>query len=63
MPPVFSALTVYPVVGLAAVGVPVIFPEVAERARPAGRAGDTDQDTTAPPVEVGEIVLMALPTA
>jgi hypothetical protein len=47
--------------GLTTEGVPVIFPVVAERVRPAGRAGLTDQETTVPPVDAGDTVVIALP--
>ena len=36
-------------------------PVVLEMVRPAGSEGDTDQDTTVPPVEVGANALMDVP--
>ena len=43
-----------------AVGVPEMIPVVVERERPAGSDGETDHDTTDPPVEVGVRSLMAV---
>ena len=43
------------------VGVPLIEPVVVSRANPAGRDGETEYDTTAPPVEVTVSVVMAVP--
>ena len=42
-----------------AVGVPEIAPEDVEKARPAGREGETDHDTTVPPLEVGVAAVIA----
>ena len=36
-----------------AVGVPLITPVEVSRARPAGSDGETDHDTTVPPLDVG----------
>ena len=44
-----------------AVGVPEMAPVVLEMASPAGSDGETDHDTTVPPVEVADNVLMAVP--
>lgn len=43
-----------------AVGVPEIAPEDVEKTRPAGSVGETDHDTTVPPIEVGVTVVMRL---
>ena len=43
------------------VGVPEIVPVELEMERPAGRDGETDHETTVPPVEVGAKALMAVP--
>lgn len=44
-----------------AVGVPEITPVEVSRANPVGREGDTDQDVTAPPDEVGDAGVIAMP--
>ena len=43
------------------VGVPEIAPVVLDKVRPAGSEGETDQEVTAPPLEVGETVVIAVP--
>tara|TARA_B100001113_G_scaffold224_1_gene192 strand:- start:4593 stop:4775 length:183 start_codon:yes stop_codon:yes gene_type:complete len=43
------------------VGVPEIAPVVLDKVRPAGSEGDTDHEVTAPPLEVGETVVMVVP--
>ena len=43
------------------VGVPLMAPVEESRERPAGREGETDQVTTAPPPTVGVDVVMATP--
>ena len=43
------------------VGVPEIAPVVESSERPAGSEGDTDQEVTVPPLEVGVTVVMAVP--
>lgn len=53
LPPVLVAVTVYVVEEDNSVGVPDIEPVEVEKARPAGSDGLIDQDTTAPPLEVG----------
>ena len=45
---------------MTAVGVPLIAPGEESRASPAGRDGDVDHEVTAPPVEVGVAVVMAV---
>ena len=44
-----------------AVGVPLIAPVDVSRANPAGSVGETEYDTTAPPVEVTVSVVIAVP--
>ena len=61
VPPELVAVTVYTAEEVTVVGVPEIAPVVLDRVRPAGSEGDTDQEVTAPPVEVGETVVMAVP--
>jgi len=61
VPPVLVAVTVYTAEEVTVVGVPEMAPVVLDRVRPAGSEGDTDQEVTAPPVEVGETVVMAVP--
>ena len=52
---------VYVAEEVTAVGVPEMAPVVLEMLRPAGSDGETDQETTVPPVEVGLSVVMAVP--
>ena len=59
LPPALLAVTVYAVEFETAVGVPEIAPVVLSNARPAGRAGEIDQDVTVPPLEVGVMVVSA----
>ena len=40
-----------------AVGVPEIAPVVLSKAKPAGNAGEIDHEVTAPPLDVGVIVV------
>ena len=44
-----------------AVGVPLMAPVEVSRAKPAGREGETDHEVTAPPLELGVAVVMAVP--
>jgi len=44
-----------------AVGVPLMAPVVVSRDKPAGSDGETEYDTTLPPVEVTVSVVMAVP--
>ena len=60
LPPVLLAVTVYDVEVDTAVGVPEISPVEVEKERPAGTAGEIDQDVTAPPLEVGVAVVIAV---
>ena len=59
LPPELDAVTVYVVTLAVAVGVPEIAPVEVEKERPAGTAGEIDQDVTAPPLEVGVAVVIA----
>ena len=58
LPPVLLAVTVYAVDGVIAVGVPEIAPVDVSSVRPTGSAGETDQDVTVPPVDVGVIAVI-----
>jgi hypothetical protein len=53
LPPVLFPVTVYVLYGVIADGVPLISPVVVSSNNPCGSAGEIDQDTTAPPLEVG----------
>ena len=53
LPPEFSAVIVYVAVEDTTVGVPVITPVVWLNTRPLGRLGETDHETTVPPLFVG----------
>ena len=44
-----------------AVGVPLIAPVVLSKDRPDGSDGETDQDVTVPPLDVGIAVVIAVP--
>ena len=61
VPHVLVAVTIYDAEDVTVVGVPEIAPVVLERVRPAGSEGETDQEVTAPPLEVGETVVIAVP--
>ena len=61
VPPVLVAVTVYDAEDVTVVGVPEIAPVVLDKVRPAGSEGETDQEVTAPPLEVGETVVIAVP--
>ncbi len=61
VPPVLVAVTVYDAEDVTVVGVPEIAPVVLDKVRPAGSEGDTAQEVTAPPLEVGETVVMVVP--
>ena len=52
-PPVFCPVIVYVVTGERTVGVPLISPVEVSRTSPVGNPGDTDQEVTVPPLEVG----------
>ena len=55
LPPAFVAVIVYTAEALIPVGVPEIAPVDVSSVRPTGSSGETDQDTTVPPLEVGVI--------
>ena len=55
LPPAFVAVIVYVAEALIPVGVPEIAPVDVSSVRPTGSSGETDQDTTVPPLEVGVI--------
>ena len=46
---------------VAVVGVPVMAPVLVFKLNPAGKAGLTEYEVTAPPVLLGELVVIALP--
>ena len=53
LPPVLVAVIVYVAVEVIAVGVQLISPEEVSRDKPAGSDGETDHETTVPPLDVG----------
>ena len=61
LPPVLVAVTVYEVEVEVTVGVPEMAPVVVENDRPAGNEGEIDHEVTAPPLEVGVTVVIAVP--
>ena len=61
LPPVLVAVTVYVAEDVTAVGVPLMAPVEESRESPAGSDGETDQEVTFPPLEVGVTVVMAVP--
>ena len=61
LPPVLLAVMVYVAEDVIAVGVPLMAPVVESMERPAGSEGDTDQEVTVPPLEVGVTVVIAVP--
>jgi hypothetical protein len=63
LPPELKAVTTYAVAGVTAVGVPEMTPVEVLRLRPAGSAGDTEYVTAAPPLLLGMLLGMAVPTA
>ena len=60
LPPVLLAVTVYVALEEVVVGVPEMAPVEESIERPDGRDGETLQDVTAPPLEVGVTVVMAV---
>jgi hypothetical protein len=60
-PAAFVAVTVYVAAAVAVVGVPVITPVVVLSVRPAGNAGVTAYEATAPPDDVGVFAVIAVP--
>ena len=61
VPPVLVAVIVYDALEVTAVGIPEIAPVEVSRDNPAGSDGDTEYETTAPPVDVTVSVVMAVP--
>ena len=61
LPPVLVAVIVYDAEDVTAVGVPLMAPVDVSRANPAGSDGDTEYETTVPPVEVTVAVVIAVP--
>ena len=61
VPPVLVAVTVYVAEEVTAVGVPLMSPVEVSSDKPAGSDGETEYETTVPPVDVGEMVVMAVP--
>ena len=61
VPPVLVAVIVYEALEVTAVGVPLIAPVEVSSDKPAGSDGDTEYETTAPPVEVTVSVVIAVP--
>lgn len=59
VPPALFAETVYVVVEVTAVGVPLIAPVEESIFKPAGSDGEIVQEVTAPPLAVGVTVVMA----
>lgn len=59
VPPALVAETVKVVVGVTAVGVPLIAPVDESILKPAGSDGEIVQEVTAPPLAVGVTVVMA----
>ena len=53
VPPVLFAVIVYEAEEVIVVGVPEITPVEVSRTKPAGSDGETDQDVTVPPFDVG----------
>ena len=46
---------------MTAVGVPLMSPVEVSSDKPAGSDGETEYETTVPPVDVTEVVVMAVP--
>jgi hypothetical protein len=59
LPPVLVAVIVYVAEEVIAVGVPEITPVDVSKERPAGSVGETAQETTVPPLEVGVAAVIA----
>ena len=60
-PPVLVAVIVYCVDGETTLGVPERVPVAESRRIPDGSEGDTEYDTTVPPVDDGDSVNIAVP--
>jgi hypothetical protein len=61
-PPEFLAVTMYVAADATTFGVPRITPVTPSRMSPDGRAGATDQDATGPPLTLGTLEVMGIPT-
>ena len=61
LPPVLVAVTVYVAEDVTAVGVPEMAPVDESSDSPAGKEGETDQEVTGPPLEVGVTVVITVP--
>ena len=61
VPPVLVAVIVYDAEDVTAVGVPLMAPVEVSSDKPAGSDGETEYETTAPPVEVTVPVVIAVP--
>ena len=61
VPPVLVAVMVYEAEEVTAEGVPLMAPVEVSSANPAGSDGETEYETTVPPVEVAVAVVMAVP--
>ena len=59
LPPVLVAVMVYVAVEVIAVGVPEMTPVEVSKERPAGSVGETDHDTTVPPLDDGVAAVIA----
>ena len=61
LPPALVAVTVYAVEETTTVGAPLIWPVDVSMLMPFGRDGETDQDVTVPPLEVGVTEVIGVP--
>jgi hypothetical protein len=61
VPPVLVAVMVYDAEDVTAEVVPLMAPVEVSSANPAGSDGETEYETTVPPVEVTVAVVMAVP--
>ena len=61
VPPVLVAVIVYDAEDVTAVGVPLMSPVEVSSDKPAGSDGETEYETTVPPVDVTDVVVIAVP--
>ena len=61
VPPVLVAVMVYDAEDVTAVGVPLMSPVEVSSDKPAGSDGETEYETTVPPVDVTDVVVIAVP--
>ena len=61
VPPVLVAVMVYVAEEVTAVGVPLMAPVEVSSDKPAGSDGETEYETTVPPVDVTDVVVIAVP--